>query len=262
MVYSKYCNKDTTMKAIKNYRLDHLKKLAEENDRTANIHVTDLSRCLTGVYYEKIGQGISDMNESKLRRFDAGNIIEGRVVEACKQEGVLVSAQGQLEWPEYNMVGSYDLIIQEDGQYWLIEVKSIHPYGITRLYKTNKPHEHYVEQVNLYLNKLREIYPTIKARLYYEALDGRTAEFEIEYDPEIVRQALQKAQGLFDAITNKIPPEPGEPIIQEDGKWCLDWRIKYCIQSGLHYKCAGDPLDPDPEKWVRKLEYKAKKMNK
>lgn len=250
------------MKALRQYRIDHLEKLASKEDRTTHIHVTDLSQCLSGVYFQKTGAARPDISESKLRRFDAGNIIEERVVAACEEAKVLHSTQGLLEWPEYNMVGNYDLIIEEDGQLWLIEVKSIHPYGMSHLYKSNKPHEHYVEQCNLYLSKLKEQYPDIKCRLYYEALDGRTAEFEISYDTEVVAKALEKARILHEALASKTPPEPPETFIQENGKWQLNWRVKYCIQAGIHQKC--DPMNvlhPDPETWVRKLEYQAKKRN-
>jgi hypothetical protein len=114
------------------------------------------------------------------------------------------------------------------------------------------------------LNKLREDYPGIKARIYYESLDGRTFEEEIEYDPTIVADALKRAQILHDCIVaDKMPPLP-ETYIQQDGKTKLNWRIQYCLSAGLHQKC--DPemakLHPDPEKIISKLTYQASKRNK
>ena len=253
------------MKNVRDIRIDHIKAEAEKGeDRTQHIHVTDLSRCLAGVWQEKTGRATQEFNESKLRRFDAGHIIESRVVEACEHAKVLLNTQGSLNWEDVNMVGSYDLLLQEpgDAQVWLVEVKSIHPYGISHLYKSNKPHEHYAEQVNLYMNKLREEHPDIKAKLYYEALDGRTAEFEVEYDVAVVDKAMAKAKTLYDAVVADQIPAPPETFIQEDGVWKLNWRVQYCILSGLHAKCDPDNvLHLDPEKWVNKLTYQAKKMN-
>lgn len=244
-------------------RIDHIKHKNSESDRSTHIHVTDLSRCLAGAYQEKVDKIKTEANESMQRRWDAGHNIEERVIEAYKHAGLFHSTQGSLNWPEYNMVGSYDLISKEDGQLWLIEVKSIHVFGMDHLYKSGKIHDHYREQVNLYLNKLREEYPGIKAKIYYEALDGRTFETEIEYDPSIVEDALKRAALLHKAIEENKMPEPLPIFIQEDGKWKLNWRVKYCIESGMHAKC--DPktnLDPDPKKCVSKLTYKATKFNK
>ena len=252
------------MKPIRELRIDHIKwENEQKEDRTKHIHVTDLARCLSGVWQEKTGRATPDLNESKLRRFDAGHAIESRVVEACKHAGILKDTQGSLNWPELNMVGSYDLLIQdpEDGQVWLGEVKSIHNYGITHLYKSNKVHEHYKEQINLYLNKLREEYPNIKAFIYYEALDGRTYQAEVDYDIKIVDEAKRKAKILHKAIETDIMPYHPETFIQENGKWSLNWRVKYCIQSGMHYQCDPEPLHPEPDKWINKLEYQAKKRN-
>jgi hypothetical protein len=250
------------MKKIADLRVDLIKKKNEENDRTKHIHVTDLSRCLSGVWNEKTGRSKPVFNDSKLRRFDAGHNIEERVIEALEDAEVLVSTQGQLVWPEYNMVGSYDAIIREkDDQLWLVEVKSIHPYGITHLYKSKKVHEHYLEQINLYLSKLKEEHPNMKARIYYEALDGRTFEEEVRYDPAIIAEALRKAKMLHEAIATDKMPERAPDIVQENGKWVVNWRMKYCAESMTHYKCDPNAPDPDPKKWINKLVYKAKKMN-
>jgi len=249
-------------KPIREYRIEHLQEEASKVDRSKNIHVTDLSRCLAGVWQEKTGRAKVEHNESKLRRFDAGHIIESRVLEALESKGVLHSAQGSLDWPELNMTGSYDMIINEDDGMWLVEVKSIHPYGISHLYKSNKVHEHYLEQVNLYLSKLREEYPEIKARIYYEALDGRTFEQEIKYNQLIVEKALEKAKTLKKAIDTDTMPDPPEIFVKENNGWKLNWRVEYCLTSGLHQKC--DPktaIDPDPEKCISKLKYQSKKLN-
>lgn len=252
------------MKLTKDYRLEHIMaKDKEKPDRNKHIHVTDLSKCLSGVFYEKTGQSVPEMNDSKLRRFDAGHNIEERVIEAYRFAGVLKEEQVFVEWPEYNMIGSADAIIEEDGQLWLVEVKSIHNYGINYLYKDNQVHEHYIEQVMLYFSKLKEQYPDLKARIYYEALDGRTFEQEIEYNQEVVDKALMKATLLAKALEEGVAPEPPETYVHENGKWVLNWRVMYCWESSSHYLCEPDKvLDPDPTKQVNKLKYQATKLNK
>lgn len=251
------------MKPIRELRVDHIKSKDIE-DRNAYLHVTDLFACPIGVWQQKTGRATPEFNDAKMRRFDAGHNIEERVVEAAQHAGILVSEQDQWRWPEFNMVGSSDLIVfdPDEDQHWLVEVKSIHTYGIDYLYRDNKPHEHYVDQVLLYLDKAKEMYPGIKGKLYYEALDGRTAEFIIEPNPERVAELLKQAQTLHNCIEQDIRPEPLPDLIQENGKWVVNWKVKYCIENGMHLNCVDNPLDPDPKKWNNKLTYQATKKNK
>lgn len=250
------------MKPTREYRIEHINSLKEqEPDRTKHLHVTDLSACPVGVWLQKTDQAKAELNESVLRRFDAGHAIEERVIEAYKHAKVLVISQVPVMWNEYNMVGSADAIIKEGNQHWLIEIKSIHTFAIDHLYKEDKVHAHYEQQVMLYWSKLKEIYPDLKARIYYEALDGRTFEKEIQYDPEVVTKALDKAKGLHECIINNKKPEKSPEFLLEDDKWKLDWRTKYCIDSGIHYKCDENPLSSDSKSWINKLTYKAKKLN-
>lgn len=253
------------MKSTAQLRLDHIKaEEALKPSRNLHLHVTDLSACPIGVWLTKTGQFTDrEVNESKLRRFDAGKTIEKRVIEAYKHAGILKAEQIPLEWPEYNMVGSADAITEEDGQLWLVEIKSIHTFGIDHLYKEGKVHDHYLQQIMLYWSKLREAYPQMKARIYYEALDGRTFEREIEYDTNIVAGGLEKAKNLHMCIASNVRPEPLPELVQENGKWVVNWRVSYCIESKCHYLCEPDKvLSPEPDKWISKLRYQATKLNK
>ena len=258
------------MKATKDYRVEHIKaKDAERPDRNEHLHVTDLNSCPIGVWLQKTGRARPEINESKLRRFDAGHNIEERVIEAYKHAEVLKDEQVGVSWEEYNMVGSADAIIDDGHGLWLVEVKSIHTYGISHLYRSNKVHDHYLEQIMLYWSKLKqrpEYKDKLGARIYYEALDGRTFEQKIEWDEQICLDALKKAERLHQAISANEPPEGLETFVEENGKMKLNWKVKYCIESGMHYKCATytaeDVLSIEPAKWISKLEYQAKKLNK
>lgn len=248
------------MKRIGEIRTDFIRS-KETGERNKHVHVTDLSACPIGVWLQKTGQAVPEFNDSKLRRFDAGKNIEERVIEASKAAGLLHSSQGLLEWPEQNMVGSYDLILKEGEEMTLVEVKSIHTFGMDYLYKENKPHDHYLAQIMLYWSKLKETYPQIKAKIYYEALDGRTAEFDIVFDPKLVERELAKASELNKCVKEMRRPTAIENYINEDGKWAVNWRIKYCFENGTHVKCLELPEDTDVKKLINKMTYQAKKMN-
>ena len=248
------------LKPIRDYRTDLIKSRDSE-DRNAHLHVTDLFACPVGVWQQKTGRAKAEHSDSILRRFDAGHNIEERLVEAMQHAGILHETQSRVSWPEYNMVGSSDIIVNDGGEFTLIEVKSIHVFGMKHLYANKKPHEHYRDQVLLYMNQLQDRFPGLKAKIYYEALDGRTAEFDVEYDAKRVAVLLDRAAVLARCIEFDTKPELLPDFIQEDGKWKVNWKNSYCIRNGIHKTCVDVPLATDPDKWNNKLNYACKKKN-
>lgn len=244
------------------------KNHASDEDRTRNLHVTDLNRCPCGVWLEKTGrfkrnEGESGDNESRLRRFEVGHTIEAEVGKSLSLAGLVVGEHTRLEWPEYNMVGSLDRLLCEGGQYTVVEIKSIHPFALDKMVdsvtKKMKPHEHYVEQLMLYMEKLKVKYPNIKGKLFYFSLDGRTAEFDIEYDGVVIAKAHAKAKALHEAITKGIRPEAAPDLVQENGKWSVNWKAKYCQANGSHNLCSGENF-ADEDMWYRAKYAKLKKL--
>lgn len=240
---------------------------ANDEDRTKHIHVTDLSRCPVGVFLEKTGVRKGDAGVGKLRRFEVGHQVEEFVRRALDAAGIIskeIPPKQRLEWPDFNLVGTPDLFVNDKGVLAVVEVKSIHPFALDNM--GGKPHPHYVEQLCLYLDRFTDHI----GRLLYVSLDGRTEEYVIKYDKQIADAAKDKAKILAEAVKSGVRP-PLLPYLVEDVDkkgnvvWKLDWRVKYCIQSGIHELCDPERHEtlgfPDPDSWVRKEEYQAKKRN-
>lgn len=251
-------------------------KHSRDEDRTKHIHVTDLSRCPVGVYLEKLGIVKSDINTSKLRRFEVGHQVEEVVREALSKRGVVDEVlykelkENGLEWKELGMKGTPDIPLKGNE---IVEVKSIHPFALDAM--EGKPHEHYIEQLNLYLGKIQEM--TGKkwtGRLFYLSLDGRTNEYVVSYDLELYKSSLMKAQSLREAIDNKRPPTPlPEYEVKTTKRGTVvktSWKVTYCIGDGVHEYCSatlkGEPFpntpmgEEDRKRWQGRMEYQAKKL--
>jgi len=269
---------EAKMKPTREYVDAHIDKLhADDPDREEHVHVTELtSQCPVGVYLRKLGVVRPDMNASKLRRFEVGHKIEDLVRESVS-ERIDQSLQERLRrdglfWPDHNLKGTPDLILR-GTPYECTEVKSIHPFALDAM--AGRPHEHYVEQLNSYLGKLRETTQLDWiGRLFYLSLDGRTTEFVIDFDQELYDETLSKARYMAECIRTKTPPAPLPTYVQEVNKKGenvikLNWKEQYCWSDGVHEYCdallAGKPFPTTPmteearKKKIGQLEYQAKK---
>lgn len=243
---------------------------ADDEDRTKHLHVTDVTgRCPIGVVLEKAGVIKREpTTPGKAMRFEVGHKIEDFAREGLEHAGIACKNQKmKFKWPKYNMVGTPDIGIVEEGQEVLVEVKSIHPNAFSQM--KGKPHVHYVEQLMIYLEKYRKLKGKKDAYgiLLYISLDGCTEEFLVEYDPKMVKRIKARAAVLHNCIEKRLKPTQTDYFKLEDGPkgpvWKLDWKIKYCFTDGIHQHCdktLWEQLDPDsPKQMVGKLEYQAKK---
>lgn len=243
---------------------------ADDEDRTKNLHVTDVTgRCPVGVVLEKARVITREPTPpGKSLRFEVGHIIEEFVREGLEHAGVACKNQKmRFTWPKLNMVGTPDIGIVEEGQEILIEVKSIHTNAFSQM--NGIPHEHYVEQLQMYLEKYRKRKgkKDTYGILFYMALDGCTDEYLVEYDPKVVKKIKARAAVLHECIqTKKRPTMEDYFVIKETKKgpqWKLNWKTSYCYMDGIHQHCdkaLWDKLEPESTKqMIGKLEYQAKK---
>ena len=182
-----------------------------------------LGSCLTGLYLERLGiEPDKDFDEKTLRIFSVGKIFEEWVVDQIK-ESYQVDTQIRLEWPEYDMTGYADALI-EDTVY---EFKTIHSGGIRRLYQENKPYDHHVKQLWVAMKILKKD----TGRLVYIGKDSLgILEFPVSIDDPLGEEALEELAILNEAWEKKLPPNP-----PADSK---DWRARYCR---FHVKCVSQP---------------------
>lgn len=235
-----------------------------DEDRTLKIHVTDVTgRPACCVFQEKTGRAVADRGNrpGQLRRYEVGHKIEDFVVTALFENGwtPLPEHKVQMEWADCNLVGTPDVVaLDPDGVPTLIEVKSTHPMALDHM--KGKPHPHYAEQVNLYAHKLIEKYPNLQIKLFYLSLDGRTQQNEIFYDAFLAERTLQAAKTINLAIQTNSPIIAESDIVQEDGKYKANWKVKYSVADGVHQHCMGN-VGMTLGQWEYKVKTECDRMN-
>lgn len=223
----------------------HIENLhAKDEDRSAQLHVTDITgRAHCCVFQEKTGRATANRDDrpGQLRRFEIGHVMEAFVSTALFENGwtPLPEHKEQITWDDCGLMGTPDVVaLDPNGVPTLIEVKSTHPMALDNM--KGKPHAHYVEQVNLYGHRLIEKYPNLCIKLFYMSLDGRTLQFDINYDAQMAEKTLNDARTIALAIKSGMPIKAEDPIVYEDGKYKPNWKIKYSIADGVHQHCMGN----------------------
>jgi hypothetical protein len=217
--------------------------------------VSDLSKCLRGVYLER--QGVEPKYDARqLRVFRVGDMMEDFVIENLDPLTIL-EKQGKCEWPEFDLTGRFDVMLQtEDGRVFLKEIKSQNSNAFHYHRKRGKAQDHHIEQVMLYLDFMRKKYPNLnRCEVDYVSKDDLCIEeYSVEYDEKIVDKALAKAGYLKYCWDNKqLPAVP--PAIEYDDehqRYDIGWVAKYC---GNHHVCLGD------EKWQEKALDRVRELN-
>jgi hypothetical protein len=100
---------------------------------------------------------------------------------------------------------------------------------------------------------LKDEIPGIQARVLYVARDDMsTQECDIVYDEAHAKSQVEKFKLLNDCWKEqKVPPvEPA--IVQEYGKWGVNFKAKYCSHHAL---CMNDP------DWLAKAEAQCLELN-
>lgn len=253
----------------------HYLKGKEEHREREHLYVTDLSACPTSVWLQFNGQR-KEVDDRTLRVFEMGNIMEDFLIDAYKQQGVLIDSQIPVRYDINDkkefLHGRADALIRdENGDYLLLEIKTQHSNAFhwrkkeaTLQGKNLIAKDHHIEQVCLYYNKLKDEYPGLKMAVVYISKDDMCID-QVPVDPEIaddvVARALNKAAILETAISGGIKPPPIPSLVEEETlyynkkimKWKVNWKAKYC---DLHHICTQD------EKWLEKAEKEARARNK
>lgn len=235
-----------------------------DEDRSLRLHVTDITgRPHCCVFQEKSGRATANRGDKlgKLRRFEVGHQMEAFVVTALFENGwkPLPEHKVQMEWADCNLVGTPDVIaLDPDGVPTLIEVKSIHPMALDQM--KGKPHDHYVQQLNVYGHRLIEKYPNLQMKLFYLSLDGRVQQNDIFFDAAMAQKTLNDAKTLNLAVQTSSPLVAEPNIIQEDGKYKPNWKVKYSMADEVHQHCMGN-VGMTLGQWEYKVKTECDRLN-
>lgn len=144
--------------------------------------------------------------------FDLGNDIEERVLKDLKDAGIMVrETQRSFEWKEYQITGSIDAKIYEDGNVYPCEIKSMSPFVFNKVnciedmtkgkyvYLTKYP-----TQLNLYLlmsNCSKGLF------ILKEKVSGKMKEIWMDIDYDLGEATLKKLEDVNAHIAAGTVPD-------------------------------------------------------
>jgi hypothetical protein len=199
---------------------------SEDREKTS-WYASDMGKCLSGVYYARMGLPVAPKDDRLLRVFKCGNIFEDFVLESAAKH-MKVERPETMSLKEFDLRVRPDAIVNDEVVY---EVKSVHSRKFTWMGKEG-PDKHHLQQLWWGMKATGKQ----EGRLIYVSKDDlRVAEYRLLLtDPEISTACLSEIAILQEAWKTKTPPEPVPTFV--NGK--LNWKAQYC---DYHQHCLGDP---------------------
>lgn len=195
-------------------------------------HPSKLGSCLTGAYLERAGvQADEEFDARTLRVFSAGKHFEEWATGLIKTSGKNVEEQVRIEWPDYNVTGYADLLM-DDVVY---EIKSKnsrafwHMVGNARSGRRGTgPSRHHEMQLWVYLKVLGRQ----RGEIVYISKDDLAIQQYPVYlnDEKLEKEVVRELTILNQAAKELLPP----PVTFDE----KDWRAKYCR---FHQQCTTQP---------------------
>lgn len=186
-------------------------------------HPSRLGACRTGLFLERAGTTPDqDFEPRVLRIFDVGRKFEDWVSGLIKEKAESYEEQVRLEWPEQNVTGYADAVVN-DKLVYEFKSKNSRSFWYMRE-KAQGPSEHNLMQLWVALKILNKK----EGRLVYISKDDLSIlEYVVLLTDPIGSKAMEELQILNWAWEAQLPPKP-----IEDPK---DWRAKYC---SWHNQCV------------------------
>lgn len=201
---------------------------------------SDMGKCLSGVYYARLGKTPKPKDPRTLRVFEVGNIFEEWVCKALEGPTTIVRPE-TIHLPQYDLSGRPDAIITlPDSTKEVLEFKTVHSDKFWWMNKKNEgPDEHHLMQ--LWWGMKATGIP--KGRLVYISKDDLCiSEFTLDITDDIIStKCLEEINILNEAWNNKIPPKPVDTFINKK----INWKAKYC---DYHQYCLNN------ENWLDDAE--------
>ncbi len=137
--------------------------------------------------------------------FELGKAVEQILVEQYKQMGIWIANNIDFYWPEYNIKGEIDILINEPGTDIIVplEIKSYYGYNANRdlvgnTRQTGAPKTSQMLQALVYLYHFQDRFPYIKMVYYARDSAGRA-----EFDLTLVKEGENKTRVAINGIIDQ-----------------------------------------------------------
>ncbi len=172
--------------------------------------------------------------------FNLGNDIETRVLKDLTEAGINIKEQQRpFEWKDYQITGSIDAKIIENGVVYPLEIKSCSPFVFDKI-NTVEDLKHgkyvylrkYPTQLNLYLlmsEQERGLF------IFKNKVNGKMKEIWMDIDYELGEATLQKLERVNIHVANKTLPDP------------IEYDENVCSECGYVHICTPDRIGKEVE---------------
>jgi hypothetical protein len=244
--------------SIQNLINDTIKEKQEHKEKTS-WWPTDCGKCLSGVYYSRLGaKPDSEFDDRTLRVFSVGRVFEEWVTNLISNKPeVSVLSQVRVTLPDHDLTGYIDVVVQVDDRQVPYEFKTVHSRKFWHMTQRGQADDQHRMQLWWYLKFLN----VPEGRLVYISKDDLAIQ---EYpvflnDENLSKQAIADIAKLMVAWKTKKAPEPASLFVKSFDKkknkdvYKLNWQADYCR---YHSHCLGDP------NWRENTEKELKTLNK
>ena len=153
--------------------------------------------------------------------FNLGNDIEERVLKDLKEAGVFIKEQQRaFEWKEYQITGSIDAKIIDDGKVIPLEIKSCSPFVFDKINSVEDMKKSkyvymrkYPTQLNLYLLMAEQERGLF---IFKQKVNGAMKEIWMDLDYDLGEQTLKKIEQVNAHVLAGTLPEPIDDDICDD----------------------------------------------
>lgn len=190
-------------------------------------HASMSGKCVRRLYFDFVEDAMP--GASAWPHFELGHRIESVVQTALedqhgphrvKQDIPIKIESNDLDWI---LVGRTDPVVLDDN----LEIDTLWEVKSTKniSYVSDEPKPEHVHQVHCYMTGLEQFDAKI---IYVSKYDLEYVIHEIEYDPAIASDIMDKMDTLHESLMNEEPPEPSPYVsdhdyfCEHDGKCCKD----------------------------------------
>lgn len=211
--------------------------------------------------FEKIKKFWYDEEKTLLEKFQIGlDIFEEGWEKVCfngyiDPDIINIETQRYIRDEELEIGMRIDLlIICKKKPSIIYEIKSINSKAFWWMEKEGTiVKEEHKNQCHLYLDYLIKEIPNVQAKVLYISRDDMTTkEAQIFYDKDLAKLSKNKFKLLNEYWKKKEVPPVEPAIIQENGKYSVNWKAKYCSHHGLCMKDLN---------WEKKAEKEVAELN-
>lgn len=182
---------------------------------------SEIGNCLRKVWFTY--KKPKEPDKEKLKVFQVGLMLHDFISDVLRSEKnpdvrlIQSEVPFRLNFPEFSVSGRVDdvLVVEKEKKKLLVEVKSTKLLSMVK--EASLPH---VMQIQLYMHALKIPDGVI---LYVEKPSLKTIQYEIKYDPELVKQIIERFQNLHSSLKNGEIPDP-----EAKQKKGMEWMCRYC----------------------------------